>query len=1305
MAQLDDYTGDEWMRPSSARETQRNKIDRGKATRGHSQRPQLGKSPWKAGETVAGFEIVKAIGCGSHGWVFEAHEPTTDQTVALKLIPSIDPKDAVRSKTGFRRMVKLRHPGLVGLYRILQAGDALAFSMELIDGENLVHVLRHWKTLPLHDGCERLLEMLRQIGSGLAWIHAHQLVHRDIKPTNLMMTNDGSRFVIVDCDLAGVFEAESDPQNIRSYLIWTPMYVAPEVLFRQSYCPASDIFSLGMVALEALRMFSSAQRRRDHTSQETGHPQTTESAVPENEEDEIPRDDQSSQSDREFILKAMVGLHRDIPECLLEIVHEMLSPAVPNRPTAMAVSRVGRPSNASLPMSTQSQASARADRITKIARAPQFIEFRRWCHLILGGQVKRLHIEGTSGIGKSTFLQLAIEELRSQSWPLVFVARCQRFEQIPLQAFSQIVDEIVIRYRRGGFDKIKVDSVSESILQRALPGFGEILEVDWTQPPLVTSEKRPGGLEAAMKVCSQLREVGPLFFVIDDVQWADQDTLRVLDYFQSSASNRLGPPLHQGFGLITVSRSGGDRQEFPPDANITLGPLTTDVTSQAIRSEAKLHGLQLNDAQLGSLNDQIEGQPYRLEAYLSEMVPEGMLHNCLSRKTPRGSDDVQSDASVERNAPPIEGVWQHRTDQLSPNVAELLDIIAVSGRQITFEHLSAIESNSALLEAQLDKLVENRLIVRDGFDGQYIRVWHDLLARQLRTAIPPEQRQRLHRQWAECLVKVPLSAGRIAEHYEQAGDSKAFVMWASQAAVQAQQVFAHLESARWLRSVAEYSVGTERMEALRSAAESLQQAGKLFEAAHVYEELSELLTGHAKLDTELEQVECYIRSGRFAGAVEHLDLLLARLKLPRPKSPWATKLSIAWTVIRQSISPAKLKVLSTHSPPHPSELQRDQIAVGRALVRPLSMLDNGLAAELNVFNSGMIQHCGSRGEQIELITSTCVFDSYQPGRKRIAAEQSLLNLNAQLTDDDSPGCHGDVRCGMAWSAGMSGRFSESIQHIQQARNHYASSELNHGFEIAHTSCLESVCYFQMGDMTALMAMVDDMQVEGTTTNDRFVLAMGSLGYSSAAYLMRDDLAPFQSLYAELLPSLRRLGEDAFAMAAQFKNLLWAIYLNVPVETATTIERVERLFRRSMLRRNQLMRVLITELISLATLSLLTQSHVGQQRKFRRLINSLRREHLGVADMKADLIEGIAMVQYPEIFSQDLERVHAQAKLRLDRAAASADVQELVPSALAARDELARLDGQQEPTGLDGFLRQQGVVDVPAFARLYRGARQ
>ncbi|MCM2371028.1 serine/threonine-protein kinase [Aporhodopirellula aestuarii] len=1296
MNHWDDYSGDEWMRPSSSRETQV-KVDQGRATRGFSKRPRMEKPPWNPGDLIAGFELQRAIGSGSHGWVYEAREIATDKIVALKLFPHVDPKEAVRAKTGFRRMSKLRHRGLVRLHRIHHEEDLLAFSMERIDGENLVQVLRGWKKLPLEEACDSLLEMLRQVGAALAWTHAHQLVHRDIKPTNLMLTSDGKRFVIIDCDLTGEFEAESDPENIRSYLIWTPMYVAPEVLFRQSYCPASDIFSLGMVALEALRIFSSVQRRRD--------PQTNGAcpAVEVNQDSQevfVPRDEGSRETDQAHIASAIVGLHKAIPEALIDIVNEMLSPDVSDRPTALSLSRLGRSTSIGSPVSNHQNSSARAHRLTELAREPELNAFRRWYHLVLGGQTQRLHIDGTSGIGKSTFLQLALEELRSQSWPLIFVARCQRFEQRPLQAFSQIADEIVMRYRRGGMEKIFVDSVSESILQRALPGFEEILEVDYAEPPIVTSPTRPGGLEAAMKVLNQLRQMAPVFFVIDDVQWADPDTVNVLDHLQANVGHRFGPPEYQGFGVITVSRADGDRQQQPPHRSITIGPIARELTSVAIHNEAAQYGLELSSAQLESLNDQIEGQPYRLETYLSELSPSGLLYQSLVEASVQNVDGA-ADQRVEV-APSIEEVWQRRKEQLAPTVAELLNVIVIAGRQVTFDELSLIHRNTALLETELDELAENGLIFRDGRDLQHIRIWHDRLAQQLLTQISAERRRELHRRWAEGLAGEGLSAGRIAEHYDKAGDLQQFVAWAKQAAVQSQQHYAHIETARWHAAVASHTHGDERIESLRQAAESMQRGGRLFEAAMHYRELAASFTGQARLEMELEEVLCFIRSGRFAESIDHLDPMLKRLKLPRRKPVWQTKLSIAWALIRQSFSRTNLQLRETHSLPERPSLIANQIAVCRSLVRPLSLIDNWLAAELNVFNREAVARYGSRNEQIAVLIGNAVFNAYYSGKRGLRAAGSLSELNALLSEADSPAAHGDVRSGMAWVAALNGRWTEAIEKARQSREFYASSELHRGFEIAHTSFCESVAFFQIGDLKSLADMVDDMQAEGSTSNDYFILAMGSFGYSSVGHMMRDDIQVLDASYELLRPSMAKIGDDAFALIVQFEKLLNAIYRNCPQTIATTIDEVLNSCRRSAVYRIQLMKMLVAELTAMASLRLLAEGGTKTMKQFKRSVRSLRQFDLDSAKIKANLVEGIALSRLPEKFSGNKETTLSKAKALLKAAMVSADILHMRPSVLAARDELARIADGVPTTELEDFLRDQGVVDPVALARLYRG---
>ncbi|WP_404305900.1 serine/threonine-protein kinase [Neorhodopirellula lusitana] len=1322
MAQWEDYSGDEWLRPSSARET-RLKVDEGQGTRGVVKRPRLEKPRWGSGDTVAGFELIEPIGCGSHGWVYSAHEIATGRRMAIKIFPTVDQKEAVRAKTGFRRMSKLRHRGLVRLHRIHQEENWLAFSMEEIVGCNLVIALRKWRSLPLEEACERLLEMIRQVGGALAWMHAHQLVHRDIKPTNLMMTRDGKRFVIVDCDLTGKFEDESNPENIRTYLIWTPMYVAPEVLFRQSYCPASDIFSLGMVALEAMRMFSANAVPKNGETGSIPDPQTPQK-VDSNEVtgEEIKRDEKSLVTDREHIVGAMTGLNEAIPELLRDTVNEMLSPDVSDRPTAMSLSRLGQSLTSRRPMiGVSTDTSARAIRITKASRKDELSEIQRWCHLVLGGQVQRLHIEGASGIGKSTLLELAIAELRKQSWANVYTARCQRFEQSPLQAFGQLADEIVMDFRRGQMGRLRVDSVSESILQRSLPGFNEVLEVDWSEPPVVTSPTRPGGRDAAMKVCNQLRRIGPLFFIIDDVQWADHDTVHVLDHLQSTVDHRIGPPQFQGMGLITISRTDGDQQQQDAHTKIKLGPLSPEVTTEAIRSEAEFQRVNLSESQVASLSDQIEGLPYRLDVYLSELSPSGLLRGQPDELLPR--------------TPTIEEVWQFRSDLLGDDERRLLEYLVIAGRQLTFDELRLIDQhdNPALLETQLDELSEKRLIVRDGADGQYLRIWHDQLGRQLLHQIPENERIKIHRHWAEALSseateqsviaslpndgappKVPDSprnhspretfraAGRIAEHFEKAGQKEAFVHWARLAAGEAQNLYANIETARWYRAVAENTTGDEKSEALRMTAEMLERGGRLSDAAQVYQELLVRQSGQAKLEMELARVHCLIRSGRFAEVVEQLKPLLRRLELPSKKPVWLTKLSIVRRVLTQKVMRQAQRFQSVKSRER-TPLESNQISACLRLIRPLSYIDNWLSTELCVFSGDLINQVGTDGEQTESNVGECVFNAYQAGRSQQQSFAILKNMREELSEVVAPARHGDVYAGSAWVHGMAGLLSEVPQYIRMARETYSASEIYHGFEVAHASLIEAIVYFQLGDFPSLASMVDDMQAESATTNDRFILAMGTLGHASAGFLGRDDVAGLQNLHKILEEHLGELDIEAFAMITPTKNLMLAIYQNRISELATSVLRIKIECTQTVwYRRVQIMRVMIDELLALSMLPLLANPPRGWLRRFKHRIRILRAQKIDYAVTKADLMEGLALARYPGTFASNPQTARLRAIKLLNQARDAAQSQGLVPAAMVAADELDRLNGIEEPSRLITMLTEQGIRDPAAYARLYGG---
>lgn len=361
MSQWEDYTGDEWMRPLASQDT-RTKHILDRETQGIKPRPRLQAPPFKAGDTWGEFTLDEWLGSGTHGWVFAARENATEKPVALKILAVEDDPGTTLAKTGFRRMAKLNHRNLMRLHGIHEHDKTVAFSMERIDGVNLTTAIRRWRNEPLDVACEHITEMVRQIGSAIGWMHARELVHRDLKPSNIMVTDDYKRFVVIDYDSAGMFQ-EHDAESMRAYLIWTPMYVAPEVLVRQRHTPSSDVFSLGMVVLEALRVFSAAQYRREGSLKVESRP--TDGS---DESLGIRRDKSNEKQDRMLITNAVRGLHPSIPADLLETLDEMLAPDEADRPMAMTLSRLGRPlETMQMTRITTSTAAAFARRPSKSA--------------------------------------------------------------------------------------------------------------------------------------------------------------------------------------------------------------------------------------------------------------------------------------------------------------------------------------------------------------------------------------------------------------------------------------------------------------------------------------------------------------------------------------------------------------------------------------------------------------------------------------------------------------------------------------------------------------------------------------------------------------------------------------------------------------------------------------------------------------------------------------------------------------------------------------------------------------------------
>ncbi len=213
--------------------------------------------PLAAGTRIGPYEIVGWLGGGGMGEVYRARDPRLDRAVAIKLIPeslATDPMRVGRFEQEARAAGQLNHPNILAVYDIgVQAGAPYIVS-ELLEGESL---RRRLGSGPLTS--RKAIDYARQTAEGLAAAHDKGIVHRDIKPDNLFITNDG-RVKVLDFGIAKLTGPSDEParpaglptETAAGMVLGTAAYMSPEQVRGEVVDVKSDIFSLGTVLAEML---------------------------------------------------------------------------------------------------------------------------------------------------------------------------------------------------------------------------------------------------------------------------------------------------------------------------------------------------------------------------------------------------------------------------------------------------------------------------------------------------------------------------------------------------------------------------------------------------------------------------------------------------------------------------------------------------------------------------------------------------------------------------------------------------------------------------------------------------------------------------------------------------------------------------------------------------------------------------------------------------------------------------------------------------------------------------------------------
>jgi serine/threonine-protein kinase len=236
----------------------------------------LAEGRFRAGALFAGrFRIIALQGRGGMGQVYRAQDLELGQPVALKFLTAFrsDQRARSRLRTEVRLARQISHPNVCRVFDIGEATGELYLSMEYVDGEDLAGLLKRIGRLPADKG----LDIARMLCAGLAAAHARGVLHRDLKPGNIMIDSRGE-VRIMDFGLAAVAEQQLDAADVRS---GTPAYMAPEQLEGREASARSDIYALGLVLYElftgrpAFEGTDAAELLRLRES----HPSTTPSAL------------------------------------------------------------------------------------------------------------------------------------------------------------------------------------------------------------------------------------------------------------------------------------------------------------------------------------------------------------------------------------------------------------------------------------------------------------------------------------------------------------------------------------------------------------------------------------------------------------------------------------------------------------------------------------------------------------------------------------------------------------------------------------------------------------------------------------------------------------------------------------------------------------------------------------------------------------------------------------------------------------------------------------------------------------------
>jgi len=757
------------------------------------------------------YSVLKKLGEGGKGVVYKARDTVLNRVVAIKVL-----KTAVAGEESYSRFMReaqavgrLNHPNIVTIYDVGKEDEKQFFVLEFIDGMNLRELMG---TYP--EGKCDIQTALRigiDVGRALEYAHSQGILHRDVKPENVMITRDDTT-KLMDFGLAKMLGQQGLTEE--GVIVGTVAYIAPEIALGRGADAKSDLYSFGAVLYEAVTGRSpfvgedSVKVIFSHIHDFPVSPIKLNPKVPQALADCIMRLLEKEPEKRYQNATDLLRVLRDIAEGFLRDAY------VPSGKPAVVV---------------PSPRAVAAKEIQLVDRADEMNLLRESVDRAVRGEGGLVFLYGEAGIGKTRLARelRAYAHLRGMR---VLYGRCPALFKMdgvpPYILWSEVVRDYLENcspeqlYHVVGFYPAEIAKVVPELRQK----LGAIPQ----SYPISPEMEQNRLFEAFSQFIGNISKEAPLLVVLDDLQWTDSTSLLLLHYLARGAHR--SPLL-----LLGAYRSTDIDSKHPFTAvltelnrerllqSVSLKRMSLSDISEMIKQTLEQDDIPTEFCKL--VYEKTRGNPFFAEEVIKSLKEEEIIYREKNKW-------VIGEVSRIEFPETVKSVVKARIDRLDEECQNALTFASFIGNDFTCEALAAVTGieENRLLET-IEKLLKTGLVKHKVIRGEDVCSFADIIVRDVvYEEVSPFRRKKLHNVVGCALEKVYAKRidehfGELALHFLESGEKEKARDYFMKAGERAATIYANSEAISYFQS------------AIRLLE---QKENELHENGHVLEKLGDI---------------------------------------------------------------------------------------------------------------------------------------------------------------------------------------------------------------------------------------------------------------------------------------------------------------------------------------------------------------------------------------------------------------------------------------------------------------------------------